>query len=62
MVSALVDEQGRVSEARAVSPGNEILRQAAVAHVLQRRYVPGKKDGVPVKVRMIVYLTFKLPS
>jgi hypothetical protein len=30
--------------------------------VLQRRYVPGKKDGVPVKVRMIVYLTFKLPS
>jgi TonB family protein len=62
MVSALVDEKGRVSEARAVSVGNEILRQAAVAHVLQRQYLPGQKDGVPVKVRIIVYVTYKFQN
>jgi hypothetical protein len=48
-----------VSEARAVSTGNEILREAAVAHVSKRRYSPGKKEGAPVKVRIVVYVTFK---
>ena len=62
VVSALVDEKGRVTEARAVSPGNEILREAAVAHVTKRRYLPGKKDGVPVKVRIIVHVTFKFQN
>ena len=62
VVSALVDEKGRVIEARAVSPGNEILRQAAVAHVLQRQYVPGQKDGVPVKVRILVHVSFKFQN
>jgi TonB family protein len=62
VVSALVDEKGRVTEARAVSPGNEILRQAAVAHVLQRQYVPGQKDGVPVKVRILVHVSFKFQN
>jgi TonB family protein len=62
VVSALIDEKGRVSEARAVSPGNEILRQAAVAHVLQRQYAPGQKDGVPVKVRILVHVNFKFQN
>jgi TonB family protein len=60
VVNAVVDEKGRVTEARAVSPGNEILREAAVAHVLKRRYSPGKKDGAPVKVSIVVSVAFKL--
>jgi TonB family protein len=59
VVNAVVDEKGSVSEARAVSTGNEILREAAVAHVSKRRYSPGKKEGAPVKVRIVVYVTFK---
>ncbi len=58
VVSALVDEKGRVSEAKAITRGNQILRDAAVAHVLQRLYSPGKKDGVAVRVRIVVQVAF----
>jgi TonB family protein len=57
-VSAIVDEQGRVGGARAVS-GNPVLRKAAVDHITGRRYRPGQKDGTPVKVQMIFQVNFK---
>jgi TonB family protein len=60
VVNAVVDEKGRVSDVRAVSAGNQILREAAVAHVSKRRYSPGQKEGAPVKVRIVVSVTFKL--
>jgi TonB family protein len=57
-VAAIVDEQGRIREARATS-GNPVLRKAAVDHMLARRYRPGQKDGAPVKVHIIVQVNFK---
>jgi serine/threonine-protein kinase len=57
-VAAIVDEQGRVSAARATS-GNPVLRKAAVDHIMGRRYRPGQKDGAPVKVHMIFQVNFK---
>ncbi len=57
-VAAVVDEQGRVSGARATS-GNPVLRKAAVDHIMGRRYRPGQKDGAPVKVQMIFQVNFK---
>ena len=57
-VAAVVDEQGRVSGARATS-GNPVLRKAAVDHIAGRRYRPGQKDGAPVKVQMTFQVNFK---
>jgi TonB family protein len=57
-VAAVVDEQGRVSGARATS-GNPVLRKAAVDHILARRYRPAQKDGTPVKVQMVFQVNFK---
>jgi TonB family protein len=57
-VSAVVDEQGRVNGARATS-GNPVLRKAAVDHISSRRYRPGQKDGVPVKIQMVFQVNFK---
>ena len=57
-VAAIVDEQGRVKSARATS-GNPVLQKAAVDHITNRRYRPAQKDGVPVKVQIIVQVNFK---
>jgi TonB family protein len=57
-VAAVVTEQGRVEAARATS-GNPVLRKAAVDHVTARRYRPAQKDGVPVKIQMIILVNFK---
>jgi outer membrane biosynthesis protein TonB len=58
MVTAVVDEQGRVTQARALS-GNAVLRKPAVDQVNSRIYRPARKDGVAVKVRITVLVTFK---
>ena len=57
-VSAIVDEQGRVKNARATS-GNPVLQKAAVDNISARRYRPATKDGAPVKVQIIVQVNFK---
>jgi TonB family protein len=57
-VSAIVDEQGRVKNARATS-GNPVLQKAAVDNISARRYKPATKDGAPVKVQIIVQVNFK---
>ena len=57
-VAAIVDEQGKVTSARAVS-GNPVLRKAAVDHISARKYRPAQKDGVPVKIQVIVQVNFK---
>lgn len=62
VVSAVVDESGKVIEASAISPGNEILRRAAEAHARSRRYRPGTKDGVPVRIRMVIRVLFRYPK
>lgn len=57
-VAAIVNEQGRVEGARATS-GNPVLRKAAVDHVNARRYRPALKDGVPIKIQMVIQVNFK---
>jgi TonB family protein len=57
-VSAIVDEQGRVKNARATS-GNPVLQKAAVDNISARRYKPALKDGAPVKVQIIVQVNFR---
>ena len=57
-VSAIVDEQGRVKNARATS-GNPVLQKAAVDNISARRYRPATKDGAPVKVQIIVQVNFR---
>ena len=57
-VAAVVDEQGKVTQARATS-GNPVLRKAAVDHIAGRKYRPAQKDGTPVKMQLIVQVNFK---
>jgi TonB family protein len=58
-VKILVDEEGRVVEAVAVS-GHPLLRPAAEAAALQSRYSPTRLSGQPVKVSGVVTYNFVL--
>ena len=55
----MIDEQGNVEEATAVS-GPEELREAAVEAARQWRWNPMTVDGVPVKVTGRIAFGFSL--
>lgn len=57
-VQILVDEEGKVVEAKAVS-GPEQLRQAAVDAALKARLSPTRLSGQPVKVTGVLVYNFK---
>jgi TonB family protein len=56
-VQVLVDEEGKVVTARAVS-GHPLLQAAAVAAARQARFTPTKLSGQPVKVMGVVTYNF----
>jgi periplasmic protein TonB len=58
-VQILVDEQGRVVSANAVS-GHPLLQQAAVAAARQARFSPTLLSGQPVKVSGVITYNFVL--
>jgi periplasmic protein TonB len=58
-VQILVDEQGRVVSASAVS-GHPLLQQAAVAAARQARFSPTLLSGQPVKVSGVITYNFVL--
>jgi TonB family protein len=60
-VSALVDEEGKVSETTIVraEPKKLGFEEAALAHVRSRRYRPATRDGVPVRVWVSIVVEFK---
>ena len=58
-VQILVDEQGRVIQARAVS-GHPFLRQAAVGAAYQARFTPTTLGGQPVRVSGTITYNFVL--
>jgi VWFA-related protein/TonB family protein len=60
VVEVMIDEQGRVVEARAVS-GHSFLLQAAVQAARQARFTPALLSGQPVKVRGTINYVFTLP-
>lgn len=59
MVSANIDENGKVVGAKALS-GPMLLRQAAVDSVKQWRYSPGLIDGKPAPSQVTVSVEFQL--
>ncbi len=61
-VEALVDEKGRVAEARVRESSTPGLgfEDAALRQVRTRRYEPGTKNGVPVRVWIVVRVNFTL--
>ena len=58
-VQILVDEQGRVVSASAVS-GHPLLQQAAVSAARQARFSPTLLSGQPVKVSGVITYNFVL--
>jgi TonB family protein len=60
-LSALIDENGRVAEVTVLraKPKNVGFEAAATQSVRSRRYRPGTKDGVPVKVWVTIAVQFK---
>lgn len=58
-VQIIVDEEGKVISARAVS-GHPLLRQAAEEAALRARFTPTRVDGKPVKVNGTIAYNFAL--
>jgi Ca-activated chloride channel family protein len=58
-VEVIIDEQGKVIEARAVS-GQSVLHSSAVAAARRARFAPTKLSGQPVKVTGVIYYRFNL--
>ncbi|ODS56440.1 MAG: hypothetical protein ABS36_08635 [Acidobacteria bacterium SCN 69-37] len=59
-VDLVVDEEGRVVDAKANRSANPILGAAAVAAVSEWRYLPALRHGQPVPVRLTTTIAFKL--
>jgi len=57
-VQVLVDEEGKVVTAHAVS-GHPLLQAAAVAAARQARFTPTKLSGQPVKVTGVIVYNFR---
>ena len=60
VVEVIIDEQGKVIEARAVS-GHTFLQQAAVQAARQARFTPALLSGQPIKVKGTINYVFTLP-
>jgi len=58
-VDAVIDEEGKVVQARAVS-GPPLLLAPALQAVLKWRYEPTYLDGMPVSIQMEVQVAFRL--
>jgi TonB family protein len=63
-LNVLVDERGSVTDATVAStgPNSPILAESAIENVKRRKYRPGTKEGVPIKVWIPVRVTFVLPK
>lgn len=59
-VEFMVDETGRVYEARALDSSDRIFEAAALAGVSKWRFEPGRRDGKIVRFRMAVPIVFSL--
>ena len=62
VVSALIDEQGNVAEARVIRgvASNTGLNQAALDSVRRRKYKPATLNGKPGRVWVAIQIDFKL--
>ncbi len=60
LVEAIVDENGNVIDARIRYSSNEIFNEAALAAMRKMKFKPAKRNGVPIKVKVIQPFIFKL--
>ena len=62
-LTVLVDEKGTVTDAKVTTGagGRMGLNEAAMENARRRRYRPGTKDGVPIKVWIPITVNFVLP-
>lgn len=60
VVEFVVDESGRVCEARVVNSTDRVFEASALAAIMRWRFEPGKRLGVPVKFRMALPIMFRL--
>ncbi|MCP9492945.1 MAG: energy transducer TonB [Pyrinomonadaceae bacterium MAG19_C2-C3] len=58
-IQILIDEQGKVISAQALS-GHALLRNAALTAARRARFTPTKLSDVPVKVQGVITYNFKL--
>jgi TonB family protein len=59
IIEVVIDENGKVVSARALS-GNSLLREAAIQAAQRARFSPTKLSGQPVKVAGVINYNFKL--
>lgn len=60
VVEVLIDERGKVVEARVIS-GHPFLQQAAIQAARQARFAPALLSGAPVRVKGTINYVFTLP-
>lgn len=60
ILEAVIDETGRVADARVLRSVNPLLDREAIDAVRQWRYTPVVLNGIPVRVILTVTLSFKL--
>jgi protein TonB len=60
VIQVMVDEQGNVTEARAIS-GPKILQEPSVNAALQAKFSPTLVEGAPVKVTGVLVYNFGRP-
>jgi protein TonB len=59
-VNIVIDEKGVVENATVAKSSNPGFEAPAIAAMKKWTFKPGKKDGVPVKVRVTIPLRFDL--
>lgn len=60
VLSIVIDERGMVSDTRVVKPAFFGLAQRTLATVRTWKFKPATRNGVPVPVRVLVEVTFRL--
>jgi protein TonB len=62
VLDCVVDRRGRVAEVNVLNSASPLLNEAAMQAVRQWVYAPTLVDGVPVRLRVKVTVTFNLNS
>ena len=62
VVEAIISKDGSVGEAKVLRSADGCLDVAALDAVRQWRYSPAMREGKPVRVFMVVTVSFRLPG
>lgn len=62
IVQFVVDKEGHVTNPRVARGAHKLLNEAVLKAVREQTFEPGRKEGEPVRVRMSLPVTFRLPD